>query len=65
MIRQAERNILVGQHFENPGDVPARIAEFKTVPALVRQHLEKFAEPISVRLEVRRELKKDGTDLAS
>jgi hypothetical protein len=54
MVRQAKRDILVGQHFQDLRRVPTRIPEFKAVPPSVRQHLEEVIKPTSIRLEIRR-----------
>jgi hypothetical protein len=62
---QRERDIPLREHPENARRIPAGIAKFEAVPALARQHIEKTREPVPVRPEVRRELKKDRADLVS
>src|SRR2546430_7201851 len=61
MVRDAERDILVGEQPQDPRGVPARKPEFKTIAALFREQPEEGTKPIGVGLKIRRPLKQDGS----
>jgi hypothetical protein len=64
MVRQAERDIMLRQHFKSAAHTNSD-PEFKAVPSMIRQHFKKPAEPIGVRLEVGWALEEDRSVLAS
>ena len=51
MIRNAERDVLIGQQAEDFWRIPARMAKFETVAALVRQQLEKGRQTPGIGLK--------------
>src|SRR4051812_8049368 len=65
MIRNAERNVFIGQQPEDLRRVPARMTKFEAVAALVRQQPEKGRQPPGISLQLRRQLKQDRARLVA
>ena len=65
MVGQAERDVPLGEESQDARLVPARVAEFEAVATLLREQLEERRQPVSVGLELRRQLKQDRSDLVA
>ena len=63
VIGNTERYVSIGQHAKNVWRIPAGMAEFKAVSAVLRKKCQEGAKPPGVRREVRRQLKKNRPDL--
>lgn len=64
-VRNAERDILIGQQREDLWRVPARMTKLETVATPFRQQLEEGCQPLGIGLKLRRQLKQDRAGLVA